>query len=199
MILGGAGNDVIDGNRGNDTALLGDGNDTFTWDPGDGSDQVEGEAGIDTLDFNGSDASENITISANAGRATFFRDLANVTMDTNDVERLQFDALGGADNMVVNDMTGTEVTNVIVNLGATDGSTTGDAAVDSVSVLGSAAAETVHIVNAGAAVEVRGLAGQRARHRGRGGFRSARGPQRRRRRHSRCLGDLLTHSAQPVW
>ncbi len=33
-------------------------------------------------DFNGSGASENIIISANAGRATFFRDVANVTMDT---------------------------------------------------------------------------------------------------------------------
>ena len=158
ILSGGSGNDLIDGNQGNDVARLGDGNDTFTWDPGDGSDQVEGEAGIDTLDFNGSNAAESIVISANAGRATFFRDLANITMDTNDVERLQFDALGGADNVVVNDMNGTEVTNVIVNLGLTDGSTTGDAAVDSVSVLGSAAADAVQVVNAGAAIEVRGLA-----------------------------------------
>ena len=157
-ILGGDGNDVVFGDNGNDVAFLGNGNDTFTWDPGDGSDLVDGEGGIDTLDFNGSAASENISISANAGRATFFRDVANVTMDTNDVERLQFDALGGADNIVVNDMTGTEVTNVIVNLGATNGATTGDAAVDSVSVIGSAGADGVSIVNAGAAVEVRGLA-----------------------------------------
>jgi len=158
ILSGGAGHDLIDGNQGNDIARLGDGDDTFVWDPGDGSDQVEGEAGIDTLDFNGSSTAENIVISANAGRATFFRDIANIIMDTNDVERLQFDALGGADNVQVNDMTGTEVTNVLVNLGATDGATTGDAAIDSVSVLGSAAADAVRIVNAGAAVEVRGLA-----------------------------------------
>ena len=69
MILGGDGNDTVFGDNGNDVAFLGDGNDTFTWDPGDGSDQVEGQAGIDTLDFNGSGAAENIVISANGQRA----------------------------------------------------------------------------------------------------------------------------------
>ena len=32
----------MNGGRGNDTALLGNGNDTFIWNPGDGSDVVEG-------------------------------------------------------------------------------------------------------------------------------------------------------------
>ena len=39
----------VDGNRGDDTGLLGAGDDSFTWDPGDGSDKVEGEAGTDTM------------------------------------------------------------------------------------------------------------------------------------------------------
>src|SRR5205807_2535044 len=39
-LLGGDGNDVVDGNQGNDLALLGSGDDTFRWDPGDGSDTV---------------------------------------------------------------------------------------------------------------------------------------------------------------
>ena len=34
-------NDSIDGNRGNDVAFMGAGDDTFIWDPGDGSDVVE--------------------------------------------------------------------------------------------------------------------------------------------------------------
>ena len=34
--------------------LMGAGDDTFVWDPGDGSDTVEGQAGADTLLFNGS-------------------------------------------------------------------------------------------------------------------------------------------------
>jgi Ca2+-binding RTX toxin-like protein len=42
VLLGGDGNDHVDGNRGNDVALLGAGDDIFTRDPGDGSDVVEG-------------------------------------------------------------------------------------------------------------------------------------------------------------
>ena len=59
--------------------------------------------------FNGANVAENIDISANGGRATFFRNIANVTMDLNDVEAIDFNALGGADNIVVNDLTGTDV------------------------------------------------------------------------------------------
>ena len=40
---------MVIGGRGNDVALLGAGNDTFVWNPGDGSDTVEGQAGNDTL------------------------------------------------------------------------------------------------------------------------------------------------------
>ena len=38
-----------------------------------------------------------------------FRDIGNVTMDVNDVERIKFHALGGADNIVVNDLSGTDL------------------------------------------------------------------------------------------
>ena len=62
------------------------------------------------------------------GAPRFFRDVANVTMDTNDVETPASSTRSAAPiTWSSNDMTGTEVTNVIVNLGATDGSTTGDA------------------------------------------------------------------------
>ena len=40
----------------------------------------------------------------------FFRDIANVTMDLNDVEAIDFNALGGADTIAVNDLSGTDVT-----------------------------------------------------------------------------------------
>src|SRR5262245_28284264 len=46
VLLGGDGNDFIDGNQGADTAFLGAGDDVFQWDPGDGSDVVEGQAGL---------------------------------------------------------------------------------------------------------------------------------------------------------
>ncbi|HEV7606769.1 MAG TPA: calcium-binding protein [Steroidobacteraceae bacterium] len=147
-ILGGAGNDVIDGNRGDDVALMGDGNDLFVWDPGEGSDVIEGQAGTDTLQFNGSNANENITLSANGQHATFFRDVANVTMDTNGVENIVFNAQAGTDNIVINDLTGTAVDLVTLNL---DGA-------DTVTMHGTALADAVRVANFGAGVQVTGLA-----------------------------------------
>ena len=108
-MLGGDGNDTVVGGRGDDTAFLGNGNDTFTWNPGDGSDVVEGQAGTDTLVFNGANIDENIDISANGSRVRLFRDVGNVTMDLNGVENIQLNALGGADTITVNDLTGTDV------------------------------------------------------------------------------------------
>ena len=108
-ILGGDGDDFVFGDNGNDVALLGAGDDVFQWDPGDGNDTIEGQDGIDLMLFFGSNASENINIVANGGRALFLRDVANVTMDLNDVERIEFRALGGADNIMVGDLSGTDV------------------------------------------------------------------------------------------
>ena len=115
-LLGGDGNDFVFGDNGNDVALLGAGDDVFQWDPGDGNDTVEGQDGTDTLLFFGSNASENIDIVANGGRVLFLRDVANVTMDLNDVESIDFRALGGADNIVVGDLSGTDVTQVGIDL-----------------------------------------------------------------------------------
>src|SRR5205085_1057437 len=112
LLLGGDGNDLIVGGRGNDVALMGAGDDTFVWNPGDGSDIVEGQAGSDTMQFNGANIAEKIDLSANGGRLRFTRDVANITMDTNDVERVNFAALGGADTITVGDLSGTDVTEV---------------------------------------------------------------------------------------
>src|SRR5262245_31775846 len=59
VLYGGAGNDIVTGGRGNDAAFLGAGNDRFIWNPGDGSDVVEGQSGFDTLEFNGSNVGEH--------------------------------------------------------------------------------------------------------------------------------------------
>ena len=67
--------------------------------PGRRQRHVEGQAGTDTLLFNGANVNENIDISANGERVRFTRDVANITMDLNGVEHIQFNALGGADNI----------------------------------------------------------------------------------------------------
>ena len=123
ILIGGDGNDTVIGGRGNDVALLGNGNDTFIWNPGDGSDVVEGQAGTDTLVFNGANVNENIDISANGSRVRLFRDVGNVTMDLNGVEHIQLAALGGADTITVNDLTGTDTKQVAIDLAGTPGAT----------------------------------------------------------------------------
>jgi Ca2+-binding RTX toxin-like protein len=116
-LFGGDGADIVDGNRGNDTGLLGAGDDVFQWDPGDGNDTVEGQDGTDTMVFNGSANNERMEVSANGGRVLFTRDVAAITMDLNDVEKLDTRALAGNDNLTVNDLSGTDVTQVNWDLG----------------------------------------------------------------------------------
>lgn len=154
----GAGNDTVTGGRGNDTALLGSGNDRFTWNPGEGSDIVEGQAGTDTLVFNGANVSENMDISANGSRVKLFRDVANITMDLNEVENIQVNALGGADIITVNDLAGTGTKQVNLDLSAQAGSGQGDGAADQVIVNGAAGVDAITVASSGGSVVVNGLA-----------------------------------------
>ena len=83
---------------------MGAGDDTFQWDPGDGSDIVEGQDGADTMLFNGSNGDEIFEASANGERVRFTRNLGNIVMDLNDVEAIDLNALGGTDTTTVNDL-----------------------------------------------------------------------------------------------
>jgi Ca2+-binding RTX toxin-like protein len=159
-LIGGDGNDIIAGGRGNDTAQLGNGNDTFIWNPGDGSDTVDGGAGADTLVFNGANVNENISISANGTRATLFRDVANITMDMVGIENIQLATLGGADTVTVNDLSGTDVKQVVIDQSATLGSGQGDGQPDTVIVNGTASDDKISVAGSGASVTINGLAAQ---------------------------------------
>jgi Ca2+-binding RTX toxin-like protein len=155
VLIGGDGNDFIDGNQGLDIAFLGAGDDVFQWDPGDASDVIEGQSGQDELLFNGSNASESIQVTPNGGRALFLRDVAAITMDLDDVETVTYRALAGADNVVLSDLTGTDVTQLNVNLASSGG--IGDGQVDRITVIGTAGAETFGATSVGGAVDVFGL------------------------------------------
>ena len=158
LLLGGDGNDAITGGRGNDIAFLGAGDDSFTWNPGDGNDVVEGQDGVDRLLFNGANIAETMQVSANGGRVQFTRDIANISMDLNGVERLEVNALGGADRITVNDLRGTAMTAVTINLAGAVGGTAGDGAADSVTALGTSGADLVTLAGAGTSASLLGLA-----------------------------------------
>jgi Ca2+-binding RTX toxin-like protein len=157
VFLGSEGNDLVTGGDGDDVAFLGAGDDTFVWNPGDDNDTLEGQAGFDTMRFNGANAAENINISANGARVIFFRDIASVTMDLNDMEDIDFNALGGADRVVVNDLSGTDVTSVDLNLAAFGG--LGDGQPDNVIVVGTSGEDAALVTGSPAdGAQVHGLA-----------------------------------------
>ena len=156
LLLGGDGNDFVDGQQGNDTGLLGAGDDTFQWDPGDGNDVIEGQDGIDKMAFNGSNINERLEASANGGRVRFTRDIAAITMDLDNVETIAVRALGGADNLVVNDLSGTDVTSVVSDLNANGGGD--DGAADNVITNATNGDDVVIVAGTGPSASVLGLA-----------------------------------------
>lgn len=156
LMIGSDGNDVFNGGDGDDTALMGAGDDTFVWNPGDDNDIIEGQSGFDSMLFNGANVSENIEILANGGRVIFFRNIANVVMDLNDVEGIDFIARGGADAIVVNDLSGTDVTEVNLDLAATGGG--GDGQPDTVIAKGTDGDDVILAVGDANGVAVLGLA-----------------------------------------
>jgi thrombospondin type 3 repeat protein/hemolysin type calcium-binding protein len=100
-LVGGLGDDLLIGGPGDDVMFGQEGSDTFVWNPGDGNDTIEGgnDAGTDVLVFNGANVNENIDISPNGQRVRLFRDVANITMDVNDLEEIDLKTLGGNDTV----------------------------------------------------------------------------------------------------
>jgi Ca2+-binding RTX toxin-like protein len=160
IIIGSPGNDLVIGGQGSDVAFMGAGDDTFVWNPGDGSDTVEGQAGNDTLQFNGSNAGENIDISANGSRVRLTRDVANITMDLHGVEGINLAARGSADTITIGDLTGTDLTNLNIDLSGVPGTGMGDGQPDTVIVNGTNRADTVTIAGDAGSASVLGLAAQ---------------------------------------
>ena len=157
-LLGSEGDDLINGGDGNDVAFMGAGDDAFVWNPGDDSDTLEGQAGFDKMLFNGANVDETIDIVPNGGRVTFVRNIANVTMDLDDVEGIGLNAFGGIDNVVVNDLSGTDVVEVNTNLAAAGGA--GDALADNVTVHGTDGDDIAQAFGDATGVTALGLATQ---------------------------------------
>jgi Ca2+-binding RTX toxin-like protein len=187
VVTGGAGNDSIDASalaagligltinggrerhrhrqRRNDTVVGGTGNDVArsatatTCSSGTRATPRCGRrpGGTDTLLFNGANINENISIPANGNRVLLTRDVGNITMDVNGVEHLQVNASGGSDTITINDLTGTDVTQVAVNLAAPPGSNTPDGQPDTIVINGTGGDDVITVVNNNGVVTVSGL------------------------------------------
>ncbi len=157
VLRGGDGNDTVDGNQGADVAILGAGDDRFVWDPGDGSDRVEGQDGHDTMQFNGSNAAEQFDVSANGSRVRFTRDVGAIVMDLAGIEEIDLAALGGADRLTVNDVSGTDLTEIQPDLGGGPGQID-DGAADQVVVNGTDRSDAITASGRQGKVSVTGLA-----------------------------------------
>jgi hypothetical protein len=97
-------------------------------------------------------------LSANGNRLRFFRDAGNITMDTNGVETVDFNALGGADTITVSDVSATDVRDVNTDLAGTPGGSTGDGQADQVIVNGTNRNDAIAAAGSNGAISVTGLA-----------------------------------------
>jgi Ca2+-binding RTX toxin-like protein len=157
-LLGGLGNDSLDGNQGDDFCFGNDGTDVFVWDPGDANEVLRGGNGTaDRLVFNGSGAAEIIELSANGGALRFTRNVASVTLDVDDVERVVHRSLSGADIVNVRNLQATAVSLVTLDLEGMLGGGAGDGQADAVTVDGTAIRDEIHVGVVGGAVDVSGL------------------------------------------
>jgi Ca2+-binding RTX toxin-like protein len=129
-LIGDAGNDKAVGGPGDDTVRLGADSDEFTWNPGDGNDHVDGDAGKDTLLFNGSDRApsdpfeaEALQFRSDGSRSTIIRIQLPAPNDPNDVmsfsgfELVKANMAGGPNGVFFDDFSASDVGVVRVDLG----------------------------------------------------------------------------------
>ena len=119
---------------------MGAGDDTFVWNPGDGSDTVDGQDGNDTMIFNGANVNENINLSANGKPAPLHPRRRQHRHGRRRGRAVIFNALGGADTITVGDLSKTDVTEVDSTSSQPAGSGAGDGQADTVIVNGTAGA-----------------------------------------------------------
>ncbi|HEX7946497.1 MAG TPA: hypothetical protein VF495_17640, partial [Phenylobacterium sp.] len=157
-LIGGAGKDQVNGERGDDVVSLDGDDDTFLWFLGMGSDTVDGGGGSDAVSFNGfatPDTPETITVLARGSHAALVRDIDAVRLEMTSVEKLSIRALGATNSVTVDNLAGTPVTQVAVDLATERGAPDGN--VDTVVVNGGPGADQIRVSGSTTGVTVTGL------------------------------------------
>jgi hypothetical protein len=179
----GDGNDTIVGSDGNDQELEGQGGDDTifgmggddrivyqasagTNQVGDGMDRIDGGAGNDLLETYGSATGDHFTLAAlSNGHALLMQDDGSVNnADLVSVEHIDFTTAGedgvqasGSDVITVDDMTGTDVNLVTIDL-AGPNLTSGDGKVDTINLVGNANENVTVSLDAHGELVITGLA-----------------------------------------
>ena len=155
----GAGNDFVDGNGGADSAFLGSGQRHLRVGPGRRLRHDRWRVRLDTHVFNGSGGNEIMAATAVGGHVKFTRNLGPIVMDLNDFEALDVNPIGESkQRLAINDLAGTGLTDVTVDLAGNLGSDFSDGVADTVQVEGTAGVDTIAATANGGAVDVAGLA-----------------------------------------
>ena len=157
-ICGRGGNDQFTGGDGDDSLFGEAGNDTFIWNPGDDNDTIEGSTETDTIQMNGAIVAETFELSANGNRLRFLRNIANVVLDAGGVERVNVEARGGSDLIVVSDLAGTGVQQVALDMEGFDNSNTPDGQTDSIIAFGGTGDDQITIAGSGNKLNITGTA-----------------------------------------
>jgi len=155
-ITGSAGNDVVIGGIGNDILRGGAGNDTFVWNVGDGNDSIDGQTGTDQLVFNGSSASEHIAFSSNGTSGILSSDVGGGSVSMHGVETVNFQAQNGSDTITINDMTGSGVQQINLDLSSRPAGT--DSQHDTIVINGTSGADNISLSLVGDTLTIEGLA-----------------------------------------
>ncbi len=195
VLDGGSGDDRLEGGRGQDFFFGGEGSDQLVWVAGDGSDLMEGGEGEDEMLFIAGGGNNRLEIFGggrfgatgnpapqifvpgtleNAARSIFAlnssaQDAGAVFLNMGEVENINIDAGGGADQIIINnqvdttsaggnpiqqgtDLAATSVQGIEVNLGAGDGEE------DNVEFHGQQAGDDVTISDLSGDIDVAGFA-----------------------------------------
>jgi hypothetical protein len=128
--------------------------DSIVLDGTDGADNVELKGSASVCTLTGLPVSVKVL---GSDRVRLIADGGGAALDFGDVETINISVLGGSDTLNILDMTGTDLTQINVNLAADPGATNGDGQVDSVVVEGGPYDRVVQISGAGGSVEVMGL------------------------------------------
>lgn len=131
-LIGDDGNDELSGGTGVDTVDGGGGADELFWTFGDGADVLQAGDGTDIAKLSGFEfdnaarstkaLSDNVTLSKSGTGVALTWNRGNVTQSYTftGLEQIQLDTSSGGDSITVNDLRGTGVIDVILNMGTTD-------------------------------------------------------------------------------